>query len=399
MAVGDPTIFRNPVASDEYLAERVKPEIRDTIFRLNTSATPLTALTRGLPRESCANYKFQWLKDELLPWRTESAETTDSGQLTIVLDSNKGFPVGSIALNVNSGEHMLVTARSGSTTIVVTRGAGETSAITITTNDGFYALGRAYKEDETLGSIYMTQVTTDFNYCQIFRTPIGGSGRDEVTGLYGGRNRAHQRMQAGLAHRRDIENAFLFGERYVAATSGATKLRSATRGMLKFISVNTTDASTTLTESDLDAFMQAVSTYDEEFTERLLIASPLLVTALGAFAKNKGRWDIVGGASYYGVNMVDYHTPHGNLHVVKAAQTLLGSYNSSYLRYSGYGIALDMSDITYRYMEGRDTDLLPNRQENDRDGWRDEYLTDAGLEVHWDEKHGYIYNFSTYSTS
>jgi hypothetical protein len=399
VAVGNPTIFRSQVASDEYLSERVKPEIRDVIFRLNTSATPLTALTRGLARESCNNYKFQWLKDELLPWRTESAETTDSGQLTIVLDSNKGFPVGAIALNVNSGEHMLVTARSGSTTIVVTRGVGETSAATITTDDGFYSLGRAYKEDETLGSIYMTQVTVDYNYTQIFRTPIGGSGRDEVTGLYGGRNRNHQRLQAGLAHRRDLENAFLFGERYASATSGATKLRTTTGGVLRFITANTTDASTTLTESDLDSFMQGVSTYDETMTERLLIASPILVTALGAFAKNKGRWNMTGSMTYYGVNMVDYHTPHGNLHVVKAAQTLLGSYNTSYLRYSGYGIALDMSDLKYRYMEGRDTKLLPNRQENDRDGWRDEYLTDSGLEVHWDEKHGYIYNFSTYSTS
>ena len=397
--MADPTVLKGKaIASDEYLAERIKLEIRDVIFRKQGSATPLTNLVRGLKKEPTNNYKFNWLKDDIMPWRTEVKTAATSTVTTITIDSNAGFPEGTILLNVDSGETMLVTGRSGDDELAVTRSIGATASVSLHTNDGIYALGRAYKEDETLGSIYMTKVTIDFNYCQIFRTPIGGSGRDEVTGLYGGRNRAHQRLQAGLAHRRDIENAFIFSEKYVLATSGSTNIRSATGGVLQFITTNRTDAAGTITETEFDTFMESMAVYDDGTTDRLLIASDILISAIGFWAKQKGTYSLEGAHKYYGVELVDYHSPHGMVHLAKASQTLLGAYGGgSENRYRGVGIALDMSDLKYRYMEGRDTQLLIDRQENDRDGWRDEFLTDAGLEMHFEDRHGEVYGFSNYA--
>lgn len=396
-----PDIFQSAVASDEYLAERVKPEVRDVIFSLQKSATPLTNLTRRLSSESSMNSKFQWLKDEIMPFTEELNDATSDTDLTItVKTSNKAFPIGTIILNVNTAEHMLVTGHSGATTINVSRGVGETAAASTHTNDGIYALGRAYKEDETLGSIIMTKVTVDYNYCQIFRTPFGGSGRDKVTGLFGGKNRAHQRLMEGLAHRRDIENAFLWGERSQTATSGGTKQRTVTRGVHTWMSTNTEDCSGTVTETLMDNIMRKVAKYDDVGGDRLLIASDLLIQAIGAFAKAKGRYDLSGAHSYYGVALVDYHTPFGMVHIAKASQTMVGDYTRAAGTegyYAGMGLLIDMSDLKLRYMEGRNTNLLPNRQENGRDGWRDEYLSDVGLEVHFEQKHGYIYNFGHYS--
>lgn len=397
---GDPTIFRDRVASDQYLAERVKPEIRDIVFRLQPSATPLTNLTRGLKKTPSENFKFSWLKDEILPFHSAISATTNQTVVTIQLESNKGFPVGTIAFNSATNEHVLVTGRDGRSTILVTRGVGETGSATMVSNgSALYAIGRAYTEDATLGSIYMTKVTVDYNYCQIFRTPIGGSGRDGVTALYGGRNRPHQRLMRGLEHRRDIENAFIWGERYQSASSGSTKQRTTTRGVLKWMSSNTVDAAGTITETEFDGLLRSVSIYDDSSMNRLLLASDILIEAIGYWAKNKGTYELSGAHRYYGVELVDYHTPFGMVHIGKASQTLVGSYTgpngTGY--YAGTGIALDMSDLGYRHMAGRDTNLLINRQENDRDGWRDEWLTDAGLEVHFEQKHGWIYDFDAYA--
>jgi hypothetical protein len=58
--------------------------------------------------------------------------------------------------------------------------------------------------------------------------------------------------------------------------------------------------------------------------------------------------------------------------------------------YGGYAAAIDMANVGYRYLNGRDTSLKTNIQANDVDGRRDEYLTEAGLEVKLPKTHGLL---------
>jgi hypothetical protein len=58
-------------------------------------------------------------------------------------------------------------------------------------------------------------------------------------------------------------------------------------------------------------------------------------------------------------------------------------------------VIVDFPYLVYRYLEGRDTQLLENRQAVDADSVKHEYLTECGLELLQDKVHGYIKNWSS----
>jgi hypothetical protein len=121
----------------------------------------------------------------------------------------------------------------------------------------------------------------------------------------------------------------------------------------------------------------------------VLFASPLLVSVINNYSLNKVQTSV--GDTVYGVKVMSYVSAHGELKIVKH-NLLEGAV------WGGYGIVVDFGDdaLKYRYLNGsgpggsRDTKLLTDREENDRDGKRSEYLTEAGLQVGNSERHGVI---------
>src|SRR3990167_2205179 len=57
---------------------------------------------------------------------------------------------------------------------------------------------------------------------------------------------------------------------------------------------------------------------------------------------------------------------------------------------AGYSIVLDMEDIVMRYIGPRVAELQTNIQENDRDGRRDQFLSEVGLEARLEKKHALL---------
>ena len=55
--------------------------------------------------------------------------------------------------------------------------------------------------------------------------------------------------------------------------------------------------------------------------------------------------------------------------------------------YGGYGLVLDMKNIRYAYLNGRDTQLRTGIQAPDQDGVMDEYLTECSVEVKLPKTH------------
>jgi hypothetical protein len=56
------------------------------------------------------------------------------------------------------------------------------------------------------------------------------------------------------------------------------------------------------------------------------------------------------------------------------------------------GLLLDVQNLKFRALNDSDTTLLANRQPRDYDGRKDEWLTEAGLEVNFPESNMYIKN-------
>ena len=63
-------------------------------------------------------------------------------------------------------------------------------------------------------------------------------------------------------------------------------------------------------------------------------------------------------------------------------------------KYGGYIVIVDLDEVAYRYLANdsvsRDTKLLPNRQENDRDGRKSEWLTECGGQWGQEKTHSLI---------
>ena len=58
-------------------------------------------------------------------------------------------------------------------------------------------------------------------------------------------------------------------------------------------------------------------------------------------------------------------------------------------------IIVDFPYLRYRYLEGRDTELLENRQGNGVDGVIHEYRTECGLELLQDRVHAIVRGWNT----
>jgi hypothetical protein len=57
-------------------------------------------------------------------------------------------------------------------------------------------------------------------------------------------------------------------------------------------------------------------------------------------------------------------------------------------------IIIDFPYLKYRYLDGRDTSLLRDRQSPDEDAVKHEFLTECGLEMLQDKTHAYIKNWN-----
>jgi len=114
--------------------------------------------------------------------------------------------------------------------------------------------------------------------------------------------------------------------------------------------------------------------------EKTLFACPLLISKINSWAKGKLEIIQADKDRTYGLNIIRYLTPHGMLNIVRHPLFVQG--------YDGLSIALDMDNVKYRPLRGRDTTLRTNIQNNDADGRKDEYLTEAGLEIKLPKTHG-----------
>jgi hypothetical protein len=88
----------------------------------------------------------------------------------------------------------------------------------------------------------------------------------------------------------------------------------------------------------------------------------------------------------FGMNMTRWVSPWGTL--LFKTHPLLNEVDT--FRNDAY--ILDTGNLKYRPLTDSDTELLTNRQNNDSDGRKDEWLTEAGIEVHFPESHMFIQN-------
>jgi Family of unknown function (DUF5309) len=377
----------NNVASTQRVIDLHKP-----ILLLEPDAAPITVITKqyagGLMRENAQDPKFTWHNDRL-----ETRTTTvnfgagyASTATSIVVASGNVVAVDDLIKVPRTAEVFQVTAVS-TNTLTIVRGIGSTTAAALVDTDPLYIIGTAAEEGSRAEAARSENPTVVTNYCQIFKHTVEASG----TWMSSSNNSTphdfpHQARKTMIEHLKDIEGAFLFSGPGEATGPNSKKQRS-TGGLLYYMTSNNQAAGGVWSIIEVNSFLRTITRYGSR--SKTFFCSALVASVLDEHSQGKMQTHV--GDDTFGVKILTYQTNLGELKIVP--HRLLDDAG-----YTGYGIAVDFKAqaLGYRYLNGngpggaRDTHVLPNRQEEDRDGQKDEILTECGLRCGLPETGGVV---------
>mgnify|MGYP001560597315 CR=1 FL=1 len=363
-----------------------------TLLEPNGDA-PLQALLAMAASESTDDPHFNNFRDHL-PARAMVVETAvaDATTATVVLkasDENAFIIPGSILVNATTGEFMHVSAVNlGTRTLTVVRNVGGTTH-NIAANAELFVSGYAAKEGADTPEPISFDARVALNYTQIFRQAFSLTGTLKETYLRTGPKADEMRTKALKLHMSDIERAMFFGKKHIINGNTAEPTRF-TGGIINSIT-GVTDLATATTpgkmvENEFDRLL-----IDNVFAwgskEKLCFCGPTIAGHMQQIGK--ARWQPQQVEGSYGIGFVRYRTFAGDLlvHVHPQFRQIPGMTDSA--------VIIDFPYVKYRFMQGRDTDLLENRQGNGEDREKHEWLTECGLELLQDMVHHFIKGWKT----
>lgn len=376
--------------SGEFTADYRPKNYRELYTLLEPNGTaPLNALLAMAQSEATDDPEYKNFRDEMpnrvVTINNAGGYNSSATSLTIAAaNDNKYAIAGAILVNSRTGEVVRVTADTTSTTLAVVRNIGST-AYTINQSDTFFVSGYAATENDTTPTTVSFDADVVSNYTQIFRTAFGLSNTLKSTYLRTGPKEDELTTKALKLHMSDIERAMFFGIKAEENGSSSTPRRY-TGGLTTSISTtinlaSAVDSDGTMSETQFDdQLIQTVFKYGSK--EKLVFGGWKAAALLQQIGKARWQPQQVGGT--YGVNITRYSTFAGDLmfHLHPAFRQVPGM--------DGTMIFLDVPNLKYRYLQGRDTNLYENRQGNNQDGVIHEYITECGLELLQDKVHTVI---------
>ncbi len=383
------TVLTGVTDDADILQNRRVVDMDPVIKQLEPDDAPFTVMLSQVSSRPAKSQKVEWLSDQLMPRLTtlNNGGAVASGATTFTVAAGTGayFRPNDI-LRMANGENVRVTSVS-TDTLTVVRSIGSVAASSITDGTDVIKIGNASAEGATLGTIKMTQQVANYNYCQIQRDPLGFTNTLVNSDLYGGSEPQYEAKKKMMEHRRQIENTLFFGQRDLD-TSGSPV--GYCGGLVDFISTNITTVGGNLTEAGFATFLRSAFRYGSR--NKVLFASPLIVSALSSFAQSKlapPSPDI----KTYGVSLQEYRGANGGTVKIVEKRDWL-DFSTASNQIGSWAVLVDMEDVTMRPL--RKTVLLPNRQAPDADTTIQEYLTEYSLQVGVEQNHAILRGVTGY---
>ena len=365
-----------------------------TLLEPNGSA-PLQALLSMTGTETTDDPKYNHYRDELPDRKLQingAVASTSTASITVDAADDQQFVVaGTIIVNVDTGEVMRATGAASSNAIAVERNIGGT-AHQIADDANLIIGGFADIEGGSAPAAISFDPTLDFNFTQIFKTAVQVTGTLQNTFLRTGDKEQEQLTKALKMHMSDIERAMFFGKRAEVNATTASPLRF-TGGLRNSITGVTDGASygassNVITEKEFDRLLiENIFAYGGN--EKVAFCGARVISNLMEIGKN--RWQPQQIDNAYGVSLSRYTTYAGDLLVYMHPMFRQVPTMDKEM------IILDMSEIKYRCMQGRDTQLIRDIQAPDFDGVKHMYMTDCGLEMLQSKVHHRIKNWTAVS--
>lgn len=358
-------------------------DIAPEIVRLEPEAAPLTVISRrireGGNTKLAGDPEFSWVESERDARfdAINKAEGFTSGSTELVVDTEDIFAPGQIVIVPRTGEELYVESKPGSSKIKVARGFSGTTAAALVDNDPLFVIGEVAEEGARSPEARSAGPTKKINYTEITRTSIEASGTwmssQNQTSPH---DWVYQHQERNREHLISLETKVLFNSKGETTGPNGKKLRTS-GGVLYHYTSNRQDAGGTLTEAEFEEWVRNLCRYGSKKTA---FVSPLVLSVINRFAVSKLQVIQADMDTTFGLSITKYLSPHGEISLVKH-NLLEGAV------WGGYAIAVDFQQAPpkWRPLGGgpggsRDTKLLTNRQESDRDGQKDEILTEGGYE-------------------
>ena len=262
--------------------------------------------------------------------------------------------------------------------------------------DRLIIIGNINEEGAAMPSAIAYDPVKLYNYTQIFRTPLSITRTARKTRLRTGDQYKEAKREALEMHSLEMEKAFLFGQ--MLETTGADgKPERTTQGILPCLRANVPANVDSFAlnssysgkawmddgggESWLDAYLELVFRYGSG--EKLALCGSGAILGLNRLARAGAHFTLTPQTKSYGIKVTEWVTPFGIINLKLAP---LFSQESSLQKSM---LILEPQNLRYRYIddtsfygEGAAKQAAPGTNSGRRDGTVEEYLTEAGLEMH-----------------
>lgn len=390
-----------PIQTTHIDYDRRQIDFSDDIAYYFPEATPFLSILLRVAKATTGSPEFVWWDKDRPEWWTKLADSYDDSDDSIEVDDAHFLNPKDIIKNVETGENMFIESidygdgTDGADVLNVKREVtydsdadwGTEATASDGSEDEILKLGNAMEENSRAPESWATQPKKRFNYVQHFRTPFDGSNDQDAEGVKAGPDeRVRLRSEKMVEHMIDMERQFMFGERKEWYDEDKDKIRRTSGGILQFIQEGDdtlvydlgAENNGALTETEFKNYCSEAFRYGSK--SKLFLCSRIVAQALDEHAAD--RIQTSSGEEEYGLKLRRYKTTHGNV--------LIATTELFERAYGNMGLMLDIDNIEVKVFDGQDSTLHTNIQENDRDGWKDEYRTKAGLKVELVKTHSIL---------
>ena len=385
-----PTILTGVVDDADILSNQRVVDMSPTIAQLEPDEAPLTTMLQKTSKRAAYSQKVEWLSDELVPRLTtlSASATSAATALSVATGTGTYFRPGDVIRIASTGENCAVSAVSADTVYVVARTLGAVTSISAASGVDVIKVGNAAAEGATLGTLIQTKKVANYNYAQIQRDPWGFTNTLVASKLYGGPEPANEAKKKLIEHKRQMENTLFWGTRDLITTGSAPI--GYVGGIYQYVTSNITSSVGALTETLFETFLRKAFRYGSQ--NKVMFCSPIVASALSSFPQGKLAPPSP-SIDTFGVSLSKYQSASGAMVDIMVKRDWY-DFQTTGNQYGGIGVVVDMDDITMRPL--RDTVLKPDRQANDEDSVKQEYLTEWSLELGLEKKHAIISGITGY---
>jgi hypothetical protein len=326
----------------------------------------------------------------LLPNQVISVAATIAGQPGIL--TAKITSVGAAAATYVPVSVEIIAVNGDTTESVIT-----TATIGFAVNGEGQVIGSSFAEATLSPGGWKDELYTREGYAQIFKTAVPLFSGSSLATEYRGISNEFQRvwLEKIREHKMDIEYAMLMGVGRYHATD-----ERYTWGIVPYTERFGVVQNFTYANSNYDSFIDFLRDFmapeSGNSSDKLVLASRKVIAWFQKLAGDGFLKNTVTASSYnldvqnikgaFGHKVTKVDTVFGSLHFVQ--EPLFRGL------YENIAVAIDLKNVKYRPLIGngvnRDTHILTNVQENDRDGRKDMLLTEAGLRIDLPETHALL---------